>query len=276
MADCRGDESRAARDWMKLAGSRVLITGASAGIGAALAAELRRRGARLALAGRDEARLRQAARDGDWTLAGDLADSAYREQLASSAIDHFGGLDILINNAGVGLYAPPSEPPLDHAREMFEVNFFAAVDLAQRACAAMRRQGRGMIVNVSSIAGRITLPWFTLYSASKFALTSYTEGLRAELAGTGVRAMVVSPGYVSTAFQDHVLSGTPPEKLKRAHRFATTPELCARAIARGIEQDNNEVVTPWSGQFLIWAARWWPGLVAWQLERMNRSLDGRR
>lgn len=261
---------------MKLAGSRVLITGASAGIGAALAAELRRRGARLALAGRDEARLREAARDGDWTLAGDLKDPAFRERLASSAIDHFGGLDILVNNAGVGLYTPPSAPPLDDARAMFEVNFFAAVDLAQRACAVMRRQGRGMIVNVSSIAGRITLPWFTLYSSSKFALTSFSEGLRAELAGTGVRAMVVSPGYVRTAFQDNVLSGSPPEKLKRERRFATTPEACARAIARGIEQDKNEVVTPWSGQILVWAARWWPGLVAWQLERMNRSLDGRR
>jgi short-subunit dehydrogenase len=157
---------------------------------------------------------------------------------------------------------------------MFEVNFFAAVDLSQRACAIMRPQGGGMIVNISSIAGRITLPWFTLYSASKFALTSFTEGLRAELGGTGVRAMVVSPGYVRTGFQEHVLAGTPPSELKRARRFAASAEACARAVARGIEEDKNEVVTPWSGRMLIWAARWWPGLVSWQLARMNRSLEG--
>lgn len=260
---------------MRLNGSRVLITGASAGIGAALAAELRGRGARLALAGRDEHRLRAAAR-GAWMLAGDLTEADYRERLFEGACAHFGGLDILINNAGVGLYAAPSVSRLEQTRAMFELNFFAAVDLAQRACAVMRPQGCGMIVNISSIAGRVTLPWFTLYSASKFALTSFTEGLRAELAGTGVRAMVVSPGYVQTGFQDHVLAGAPPEPLRRARRIATSAEACARAVARGIQQDKDEVVTPWSGRVLVWAARWWPGLVAWQLERMNRSLDGQQ
>ena len=259
---------------MRIEGSRILLTGASAGIGAALAAEFRRRGARLALAGRDESRLHAVAAGSAWMLAGRLEDAAYRERLFAEAVSALGGLDILINNAGVGLYAPPSLSPLGQARAMFEVNFFAAVDLSQRACAIMRSQGSGMIVNISSIAGRITLPWFTLYSASKFALTSFTEGLRAELGGTGVRAMIVSPGYVRTGFQEHVLAGTPPSELKRARRFATSPEACARAVAHGIEEDKNEVVTPWSGRMLVWAARWWPGLVAWQLARMNRSLDG--
>ncbi len=258
---------------MRLRDAGVLITGASAGIGAALAGELRRRGARLALTGRDESRLRAVAQKKECTIAGDLTAPAFRERLFADAEKQLGGVDVLINNAGAGLYAPPSVSPEAEMRTMFELNFFAAVDLSQRACSAMRPRGRGMIVNISSIAGRVTLPWFTLYSASKFALTSFTEGLRAELNGSGLSAMVVSPGYVHTGFQDHVLSGRPPTALRRARRFATTPEACARAIAGGIEQERKEVMTPWSGRLLVQAARWWPGLIAWQLERMNRSLE---
>ena len=255
---------------MKIQGAAVLITGASAGIGAALAAELGRRGARLAVTGRDAGRL-EAVR-AEFALAGDLCEEAFRTRLFAEAEEALGGVDILVNNAGVGLYAPPAASNLGLVRAMFELNFFAAVDLAQRAAVAMRERGRGAIVNISSIAGRVTLPWFTLYSASKFALTAFTEGLRAELAGTGVEAMVVSPGYVRTGFQGNVLDGDPPEALKRARRFATTPEACARAIADGIEQSRKEIVTPFSGQALVWAARLWPGLIAWQLERMNRDL----
>ena len=107
-----------------------------------------------------------------------------------------------------------------------------------------------MIVNIGSIAGKVTLPWFTLYSATKFALGSLTEGLRMELGRDGIRTMVVCPGYVSTAFQSHALVGRPPDRLLKGKKFAITAEQCAEAVARGVERDARTVVTPAVG----WAA----------------------
>lgn len=257
---------------MTIDGTAILITGASAGIGAALAAELHRRGARLALTGRDPGRLRAAAPPGAWTLPGDLADPAFRPRLLEEAERAVGPLGGLVNNAGVGLYAPPSASDPESVRAMFELNYFAPAGLIRLALPGMRARRHGIVVNVSSIAGRITLPWFTHYSATKAALTAFTEGLRAELAGSGVHPMLVSPGYVRTGFQDHVLAGSPPARLKQARRFAVAADTCARAIAAGIEQDREEVVTPWSGRLLLWAARCWPRLVAAQLASMNRDL----
>jgi short-subunit dehydrogenase len=126
-----------------------------------------------------------------------------------------------------------------------------------------------MIVNVSSIAGKMTLPWFTLYSASKYALCSLGDGVRIELAAQGIHVMTVCPGYVDTGFQKHVLAGAPPESIARGRRFAITAQECAEAIALGIERDARTVVTPRTGWLLIAFARLFPRMVDAQLERMN-------
>jgi short-subunit dehydrogenase len=133
----------------------------------------------------------------------------------------------------------------------------------------MRERKSGMIVNIGSIAGKVTLPWFTLYSATKYALGSLTEGLRMELAGDGIRTMVVCPGYVKTDFQSHALVGRPPDNL---WRVSITSEQCARAVARGVERDARTVVTPALGWAFIALQRLFPALVERQLIRIYRGV----
>jgi len=113
------------------------------------------------------------------------------------------------------------------------------------------------------------LPWMTLYSTSKYAVGALTEGLRMELRGSNVHAMVVCPGYVNTAFQQHATGGGAPESVVRARRFAITAEECAAAIRRGVERQARTVVTPRMGWLLIAAVRLLPGLVQGRMAKMN-------
>lgn len=249
----------------------VLITGASEGIGAACAAAFRRRGARLALTARNIAKLREAAQPNDFVIAGDLTSRTDRERIVSDTLRYHGAIDILINSAGVGMYSAAWQTPPAEARELFELNFFAVLELAQLVIPSMRERKHGCIVNVGSIAGKITLPWLTLYSVSKYAVGSLTDGLRMELKRDGIHAMTVCPGYVDTGFQNHVIHGRPPGSISARRRFAISAEQCAESIARGVERNARTVVTPRTGWLLILAARLMPTLVDAQLERMNRS-----
>ena len=190
----------------------VIITGASRGIGAALARELRQAGARLVLAARNEA-LRQVAAADDGVVAGDITDTSTRARILAEALRRFGRVDLLVNNAGVGHYRNSIEAESEEIRALWELNFFAPLELARLVVPQMLRQPRlpgadeaGMVVNVSSVAGKVTLPWFSMYSASKFALCSWTEGLRMEYWAKGIRTLAVCPGYVRTEFQANVLS----------------------------------------------------------------------
>lgn len=252
---------------MKLEGKVLLITGASEGIGAACAEAFGRRGARLALTARREEKLREAGR-GAFTVAGDLLRAEDRGRIVAATLERYGRIDVLINNAGCGMYGAAWEAPLERARAMFELNFFAALEMAQLVAPAMRGRRCGTIVNVGSIGGRVTLPWMTLYSASKFALGSLTDGLRMELKRDGVHAMTVCPGYVKTEFQSHALEGGPPEAVRKGRRFAITAEECAEAIARGVERDARTVVTPRVGRALVALARLFPGVAERRMERM--------
>jgi short-subunit dehydrogenase len=256
---------------MRIEGSVVLITGASEGIGAACAREFRKRGARLSLTARSAEKLNAVAAAGEVVTPGDLTDPETRRVAVGGTIEAFGRIDILINNAGIGLYAPAWRAPLDETRAMFELNLFAPIALAQLVVPHMRERGGGMLVNIGSIAGKTTLPWFTLYSASKFALGSLTEGLGMELAPDNIRAMIVCPGYVKTDFQSHALVGRPPDRLLKGKKFAITAEECARAVADGVERDARTVVTPKSGWVLIVLKRLFPNLVEAQMKKIYRS-----
>lgn len=257
---------------MKIGGKIVLITGASQGIGAACAREFRRRGAQLSLTARSEDKLKEIADAHALVTAGDLTGSAVRKRVVERTIERFGAIDILINNAGIGLYAPAWNAPLDEAHAMFELNFFAPLAMLQLVAPHMRKRGSGMIVNLGSIAGKVTLPWFTLYSATKFALGALTEGLRTELAEDGIRTMIVCPGYVRTDFQAHALAGSPPDRLLKQRRFAITAEQCAAAVARGVERNARTVVTPAIGWALIAMQRLFPALVEAQMRRIYRDV----
>ena len=135
----------------------------------------------------------------------------------------------------------------------------------------MRAARSGMIVNVGSIAGKMTLPWFTLYSVSKYAIGSLTEGLRMELKRDGIHAMLVCPGYVDTRFQSNILGGTVPPTIARSRRLAITADQCAEAIARGIERNARTVVAPRLGWLIIAMTRLFPSLVESRLERIAEA-----
>ena len=253
---------------MRIDGKVILITGASRGIGAACAAEFRRGGARLALTGRSSEHLAKVAHSGDLVAAGDITDAQFRAELIRQTVDRFGRIDILVNNAGAGLYAPSWQVEEGQLRALFELNLFAPIALIGLVAPAMRAQRSGVIVNISSIAGRVTLPWFTLYSASKYALSSLSDGLRMELKRDGIHTMTVCPGYVRTEFQQNVLAGRPPDAISRHRHMAISAEECARAIVRGGERGSRTVVAPRAGWLLIAAERLFPGLVDSRLERI--------
>ena len=243
------------------------------GIGAACAHAFGRRGARLALVARSAEALAQvcaAVAPADaLALAADLRRPEQIAAATGQVLARWGRIDVLVNNAGVGLYQPSWKSDPAQLREMMEVNFFAPVELIRQVTPAMRQQGGGVIVNVSSIAGKVSLPWLTLYSASKAALNFLSDGLRMELQQAGIRVVAVCPGYVSTGFPDHVLGGRIPGAVLNRKNFTITPEQCAAAIVKGVEQEKRTVVTPAAGWLLIGAARLFPRAVDRALTRMR-------
>jgi short-subunit dehydrogenase len=250
---------------LRIEGSHILLTGASSGIGAALAAELTRRGARVAGVSR------RAASGCAVSIQADLTVDAERERAVGEALAALGRVDILINNAGVGIGGPSWQARDADVRRMFELNFFAAVDLTRRLAPMMVERGSGLVVNIASIAAKVTLPWFTLYCASKAALEAYTRGLRMELGGTGAEVMLVCPGYIRTDFQSAILGATPPDRLTFMPGFSTTPEALAREIAGGIERDARTVLAPRVGWGLVALSHLLPGTLDSRLRGMMKS-----
>jgi len=256
---------------MRIEGKVALITGASEGIGAACAAAFRARGAKLSLTARSAEKLSAVAGADGLATPGDITLPAVRREVVERTLDRFGQIDILVNNAGRGLYCPTLEAPLEEVERLFALNLYAPLAMMQLVAPHLGGRG-GTIVNVGSIGGRVTLPWLTVYSASKYALGSLTDGLRMELAGTGIHTMTVCPGYVKTGFQAHAAGGRPPDGVVAAKSFAITPERCARDIVRGVERGARTVVTPWAGWIFIALERMLPGVVDGRMAAINRRL----
>jgi short-subunit dehydrogenase len=258
---------------MEIAGKVVLITGASQGIGAACAAAFGKRGARLSLTARSEEKLRRVGGGQALITAGDLTCPETRELVVRRTLERFGTVDILINNAGVGLYGPAWRTPFELARQLFEVNFFAALGMIQSVVPLMRARQSGMIVNVSSVAGKVSLPWLTLYSASKAALISLSEGLRRELLGDGIRVVTVCPGYVTTDFSAHALGGNPPRRVPGRGRFGITAEQCAEAMVRAVEREARTVVPPGIARVFVAFDRLFPAFLDRRLAAFHRAVE---
>jgi short-subunit dehydrogenase len=254
---------------MRIDGKVVLITGASEGIGAACAREFATSGAKLSLTARNEEGLRRAAAPDSLITPGDITTDQDRRRIVDRTLERFGRIDILINNAGAGFYQPSWQMPMEEARSLMELNFFAPLAMTQLVVPHMRAQRSGMLVNVGSIGGKVVLPWLTLYSVTKSALGALTEGQRVELMCDGVRTMLVCPGYVKTGFQQNVRSGQAPEKVQNARRFAITPEQCAEAIRRGVEREARTIVTPRSGWLFVIAMRLFPSIVESRMAEIN-------
>lgn len=196
---------------MRLEGRTAIVTGASSGIGRETARELARRRAHVVLASRDRERLEALAAElADYpgrrlVVPTDVTDRLAVEGLVRRTVEEFDGVDVLVNNAGVGLFAPIAGGSLDNMHHLFNVNVWGAVHCIQATVPYMRRQRSGHIVNVSSIAGKVAAPYLGIYSASKFALTAISDSLRSELAGSGIGVSTVYPGLTDTSFQENML-----------------------------------------------------------------------
>lgn len=177
-----------------------LISGCSSGIGRATALLLAERGWRVFATARRLESLRDLASEGITPLRLDVTDDASMAVVVEQALSEAGRIDALVNNAGYGLAGPLEELTAQDVRRQFETNTFGPLRLAQLVLPAMRAQGRGRIVNVSTIGGRISMPFLGPYCASKFALEALSDALRMETRPFGIRVIVVEPGRVETNF----------------------------------------------------------------------------
>jgi short-subunit dehydrogenase len=247
-----------------VAGLRVLITGASQGIGRALAVAAAARGAKVLAAARSEDLLAQLAAEvrarGGLieTVHADVTAPDDRQRTAEAAVRHFGGLDVLVNNAGVGATGHFVECGPERLRAIMEVNFFGLTETT-RVCLPLLRQGRTpAVVNVSSIAGKRGIPARSEYSASKFAVQGFSEALRAELAKDGIDVLVVSPGLTRTNFSQNMLEQK--AVLRMDHLRGMSAEAVAEAILRSLERGRNEVSLTLGGRLIVLVNRFFPRL----------------
>jgi short-subunit dehydrogenase len=241
----------------------IIVTGASSGIGRATAVALGREGARLALVARREERLKQLEREikGDTlVLPLDLRDKQQVERMIRETVNRYGRIDVLINNAGFGFQGSVESTPPDVVREIFDLNFDAALLASQRAIPIMRKQGGGHIINVSSIVGKRAIPLSGIYCATKFALNGISEALRIELKDSNIDVSIVSPAGTESEFGDHVRHGDVDAKFKAVGRVQTSEEV-AEAIVRCIKDPKIEVFPNRSSRFLAWANALAPSLV---------------
>jgi short-subunit dehydrogenase len=224
-----------------LAGKRILITGASMGIGFALAAAAAKRGAKVIAVARSMGLLEELARQVKAVggqidiLAADVTNPADRQTLAEFLQTHCGGLDILINNAGVGATGHFVEVDESVLREIFEVNYFGALELTRLCLPLLARGQQPLLVNISSILGRRAYPARSYYSASKFALAGWSDAVRAELAPKGVGVLVVNPGLTVTNFSANMKARS--ARLPLDHLRGMSADDVAEATMKAIEAD---------------------------------------
>lgn len=212
---------------VRLRGARVLITGASSGIGAATAFAFARRRARLALCARRLDRLQavadQCQRLGAQEVIAMQADVGLPDEarnFVAGALQQMGRIDVVINNAGVGWHGPLVSMPDRKVWELVQTNLLGYIWVTQAALPAMVAAQSGVIVNVGSVVGFMPLPYGAVYSATKHAITGFSHALRGELSGTGVKVATVYPGTTRTAFEGRQQGG----------RFVKTPDQVAKKI----------------------------------------------
>ncbi|HMQ52936.1 MAG TPA: SDR family NAD(P)-dependent oxidoreductase [Anaerolineae bacterium] len=243
----------------------VILTGATQGIGLASAQLLAEAGCRLALAARSVEALHRLSNRlnaaGYQTIAvpADLADPAQAAALVAKTVRVFGRLDVVINNAAVGLRDLVADLKEPEHRRTFEVNYFGPVALIQAALPPLRANpGGGLIINISSIVGRRAMPGIGGYCASKGALQNLADSLRVELAREQIRVSTIYPGVTATRFNDHSLGGS---DLGRGRLAGVPPERVARAILRTIEREPRDVYITLFDRLFVTVSLIWPGLM---------------
>lgn len=245
-------------------GRVVVVTGAASGIGRALARRFAREGARLGLLDRDEAALSELAGELGPAAVALPCDVSSRKQCVRALAElerRLGGIDVLVNNAGITHLSRFAETDPDVLRAVLEVNFFGAVHCTQAALPALVRS-RGLVVVLSSVAGFAPLAGRAGYAASKHALEGLFESIRAELAPDGVDVLIVRPGFTDTAIGAHALGadGAAPRGARTTTGRTATPESVAEAIFRAARVRRRRIVLTPVGRLSWWLWRLAPDL----------------
>jgi len=251
-------------------GKSVVVTGASSGIGRELAVALARRGADLALGARSVGALEETAaacrEAGARAVAvrTDVTRAADCDALVAAAVGAFGGVDVLVNNAGISMWGRFEElTDLSIVEEIMRVNYLGAVYCTHAALPHLKER-LGLIVAVSSLTGKTGVPTRSAYAASKHAMQGFFDSLRIELARSGVDVLVVSPGFVATPIRARAVGpdGTPHGESPRDETKGTMPvEECVRLMVRAMERRDRELVMPARARLALWLKLIAPGLV---------------
>ncbi len=259
----------------------VIVTGASSGIGRSLALAWARRGASVVLTARDEEGLASVARDVSArgghaiVVAADVTREIHRVRIVERAFAEFGRIDVLVNNAGRGFYAPVEKIAPDDLAQLFELNVFAPLRLSQVALPELEKS-RGTIVMMSSIAGVVSVPRMGAYAASKFALEALAMALRAEIAARGIKVVVIRPGPVDTPFRANAVNvDNNPGVRPGSGRSKQTADLVAEKTVRAVEKSRAVVETSTYVQFASFMARTLPGPFRIISKQMAKRADGR-
>jgi short-subunit dehydrogenase len=242
-----------------LQGKVVFITGASGGIGAALALECGRRGARVALASRDLKKTKAVARllDGARIYLLDVTRASQVKRVARQAIKDFGRVDVLINNAGVHLFAKVEDLPENMLEKALNTNVFGPIRLIQAFLPGMKKRGSGMIVQISSTLAFRAIPNAGGYAATKGALARLTESLRVELMGTGVQVLDAAPGVVLTRLRERAyIQGVKPAPQSKLP-FPRSAEATAKEIVGAMEAGRRDIMSAaWPVRFTMKFVNW--------------------
>ncbi|HLW51920.1 MAG TPA: SDR family NAD(P)-dependent oxidoreductase [Candidatus Angelobacter sp.] len=268
-----------------LRGQTVLITGSSRGLGLALAEEFARHKCKLVLCARNEAELARARRRieeiGAEVIAVicDVSRPEQVEHLINSARQHFGRIDILVNNAGIISVGPLESFGVDDFREAMDVIFWGSVRPTLAVLPAMAESGRGRIVNITSIGGRVSVPHLLPYNCAKFATVGFSEGLHAEVRKFGVRVLTVVPGLIRTGSHLHAqFVGSHEREYGWFSLGSTNPflsmaaERAARQIVNAVRRNRTELVLGIPARVLMYAHAAAPGLVTEAMALVNRLL----
>ena len=255
-----------------IADKRVILTGASSGIGWHLALQLAQQGAHVIANARRTKRLDElvetfktnqnanaSTKPGTIVpVTGDVCDRELQQQLIDTCDQQFGGVDLLINNAGIGAMGRFDDADDDRMRKVFDINFFAIAELTRLALPKLKLGNDALIVNMSSILAHRAAPLKSEYCASKFALHGFSDSIRAELATDNVSLLLVSPSTTDSEFFDSAIEDQTGKNWKK--RGSMPPDVVAAKTIRAIRKRKHEIILTHGGRFLVWLDRLVPGV----------------
>ena len=264
---------------MELKDKIIWITGASSGIGEALAYAAITEGARIVISARREAELKRVAENcktdpsNIFVLPLDLENTNNIESKVEEAIQKFGRIDVLINNSGMGHRTKAVNTPTEIDRKVMEVNFFGTINLTKAVARKMQVQKSGKLVVISSIMGKYGLPLYSTYSASKYALYGYFESLRQELYKDNIKVLIVSPGFINTDVSTKLLMENGKEYgiKSESQNKGMSPDDCAKGIIKAIKNNRDHKFVGGYEIFSVYVKQYFPKIFYKLMRKLTKE-----